>query len=68
LAAAYLFTDWSNANSDMAFRLQPFGGTISAERTFGGYTILAKIKVGNHYGTGDYLPFFQAEISSARCH
>jgi hypothetical protein len=57
---------WSNANPQGAFRLQPFGGTVEAERTFAGYTIPSRIKVGNHYGTADYLPFFQAEIRSAR--
>jgi hypothetical protein len=57
---------WSNANPKKSFRLQPFGGTIEADATFEGYTIPSKIRVGNHYGTTDYLPFFQAEIASAR--
>jgi hypothetical protein len=57
---------WSNANPDRAFRLQPFGGTIEASRAFEGYTIPSKVRVGNHHGTNHYLPFFQAEISSAR--
>jgi hypothetical protein len=59
---------WSNANPEKVFRLQPFGGTIEADATFEGYTIPSKISIGNHYGTGDYLPFFQAEIGSARYH
>jgi hypothetical protein len=57
---------WSNANPDNKFRLQPFGGTVDAEDTFEGYTIPVKLRIGNHYGTDDYLPFFQAEISHAR--
>jgi hypothetical protein len=57
---------WSNANPDKTFRLQPFGGTIEAEGTFDGYTIPVRLRVGNHYGTEDYVPFFQAEISHAR--
>ncbi len=57
---------WSNANPQKVFRLQPFGGTIKAERSFEGYTIPSLVHVGNHYGTDDYLPFFQAEIVSAR--
>ncbi|HEY0112978.1 MAG TPA: DUF6544 family protein [Allosphingosinicella sp.] len=57
---------WSNANPEGSFRLQPFGGTVEGEATFGGYTIPGRLKVGNHYGTGDYLPFFQAEIVRAR--
>jgi hypothetical protein len=56
---------WSNANPEQAFRLQPFGGSVEAEATFGGFTIPAVLKVGNHFGTGDYFPFFQAEILSA---
>ncbi len=57
---------WSNANADKVFRLQPFGGTILSERSFGGFTIPAQVALGNLYGTSDYLPFFQAEIVSAR--
>lgn len=56
---------WSNANSDQVFRLQPFGGRVEAEATFGGFTIPSQLKVGNHYRTDDYLPFFQAAITSA---
>jgi hypothetical protein len=57
---------WSNANQEKVFRFQPFGGRIEADATFEGYTIPSKLSVGNHYGTNDYLPFFQAEISNAR--
>jgi hypothetical protein len=57
---------WSNANPDKVFRLQPFGGTIHGEATFDGYTIPSVLHVGNHYGTKDYLPFFQARITAAR--
>jgi hypothetical protein len=56
---------WSNANPDQTFRVQPFGGTIEGEASFEGYTIPAVLKVGNHYGTPDYLPFFQATITRA---
>jgi hypothetical protein len=57
---------WSNANPEQQFRLQPFGGTMSAEATFQGLTIPTSISVGNHYGTEAYLPFFQARITRAR--
>ena len=57
---------WSNANRDKSFRLQPFGGMVKAERRFGGFTIPSQVSIGNHYGTPDFLPFFQAEITSAR--
>jgi hypothetical protein len=56
---------WSNANSAKVFRLQPFGGTMLAEASFQGFTIPAEVAVGNHYGTEDYLPFFQARITKA---
>jgi hypothetical protein len=57
---------WSNANADKTFRLQPFGGKMTAEGTFQGFTIPTEVSVGNHYGTDDYLPFFQARITKAR--
>ena len=56
---------WSNANPDTQFRLQPFGGTMHGDKRFSGFTIPARLQVGNHYGTGDFLPFFQAEIIHA---
>ncbi len=57
---------WSNVNAERQFRLQPFGGTVTGEATFQGLTIPTELEVGNHYGTGDYLPFFQAKVSKAR--
>jgi hypothetical protein len=56
---------WSNANSAGIFQLQPFGGRVSAERSFGGYTIPSELEVGNHFGTRAYLPFFRARITNA---
>jgi hypothetical protein len=57
---------WSDVNPEKKFRLQPFGGTFDAEATFGGFTIPSQMKVGNHFGTDEYLPFFQARITSAK--
>jgi hypothetical protein len=56
---------WSDANADKTFRLQPFGGSMEAETSFQGFTIPSLVKVGNHFGTDDYLPFFQAQITRA---
>jgi hypothetical protein len=56
---------WSNANPDKIFRLQPFGGTVIAERRFGGFTIPSEVAMGNHFGTPDYFSFFQARITGA---
>lgn len=53
---------WSDVNSEAKFKLQPFGGTVEQEKTFAGYTIPAKVRIGNHFGTEEYLPFFQAEL------
>jgi hypothetical protein len=36
------------------------------ERTFAGHTIPSKVRMGNHFGTEDYLPFFQAELVDVR--
>lgn len=56
---------WSDANPQKIFQYQPFGGTVEAEATFGGFTIPSVVHVGNHYGTDDYLAFFNARIISA---
>ena len=53
---------WSDVNPATRFQLQPFGGTVEGEATFGGFTIPSKVSIGNHFGTPNYLPFFQAEL------
>jgi hypothetical protein len=55
---------WSDANPERVFRWQPFGATIEAVGSFGGYTVPTRIRGGNHFGTGDYFPFFQAEVTA----
>lgn len=57
---------WSDVNPDKTYRLQPFGGTLEAEATFLGFTIPSVVRVGNHFGTPGYFPFFQATITDAR--
>lgn len=37
---------WSNANPEHVFREQAFGGTVTATRRFGDYTLPAEIEVG----------------------
>lgn len=56
---------WSDANPHRLFQFQPFGGTVAAEASFDGFTIPSLVQVGNHYGTEDYFPFFQARILAA---
>lgn len=56
---------WSDANPQKVFQLQPFGGTMEKEETFGGFTIPSVVHVGNHHGTDDYFPFFTARVLKA---
>ncbi len=56
---------WSDANPEKTYRLQPFGGRVLAEKTFGGYTIPSQLEVGNHFGTDDFFAFFMATINNA---
>jgi hypothetical protein len=57
---------WSNANPERVWQWQPFGGTIEAIGTFGGYRVPARLSAGNHFGTDAYFPFFEAEIADVR--
>jgi len=45
---------WVNQTEDGSFRYIPYGASLGEERTFGGYTIPSKIKVGWWYGTERY--------------
>lgn len=55
---------WSNANPAKTFQMQPFGGYVQGEATFGGFTIPSHIEVGNNFGTDAYFPFFIATLNS----
>lgn len=57
---------WSNANPEQVYQFQPFGGSVEAEATFGGFTIPSVVHVGNFYGTDDYFAFFNARITQAK--
>jgi hypothetical protein len=57
---------WSDANADRRYRLQPFGGRVLESRRFGGFTLPARVELGNLWGTPDVAPFFRAEVLSAR--
>jgi hypothetical protein len=56
---------WSDANPDKAYRLQPFGGTVLESAAIDGFTLPVRVEMGNHFGTADYAPFFQARITAA---
>jgi len=58
-----VFPRWTNANADKAYRVQPFGGTLSEFRTFGGYQLPTHVEAGNGFGTPEYFPFFIADVT-----
>lgn len=57
---------WSNANPDNTYRVQPFGGFLSAFREFDGYLLPTRIEGGNFIGTEDYFPFYRAVVKTIR--
>lgn len=57
---------WSNENPEKVFREQPFGGDLSDFRDFGDYRLPTKVEGGNHIGTDDYFPFFNARVTAIR--
>lgn len=57
---------WSDANPDKEYRLQPFGGYLSEFRDFDGYNLPTRVEGGNFIGTGDYFPFYKAQIDEIR--
>lgn len=61
-----LIQRWSNANPQQQFRFQPFGGTLSNFRDFGGTCLPTTVEGGNHFGTDDYFPFYKAAVTSVR--
>lgn len=55
---------WSNVNPQKEWRVQPFGGSLSEFRRFGGFTLPTRVEGGNHFGTEDYFPFFRARVEA----
>jgi hypothetical protein len=58
---------WGNPNSP-EFRYVPCGGFIDEERTFQGYTIPSRLRVGWHFGSPRFAQegeFFRATIDTA---
>ena len=56
---------WGDLTEDKSFRYLPYGGTVSAERTFGGYTIPSKMAIGWWYGTERYLEVIRLNLEWA---
>lgn len=57
------FERWSNANPEKAYRLQPFGGYLSAFQEFAGFRLPTHVEAGNHFGTERYFPFFLVNVT-----
>ncbi len=60
---------WGNPDGG-DYKMLTFGGTMEDEKTFGGYTIPTRMRVGWHYGTDSLEKgeFFRAEITHAEFH
>ena len=56
---------WGDRTEDGSFAYIPFGGDLSEERTFEGYTIPTTISGGWWYGKARYFEFFRASVKSA---
>jgi hypothetical protein len=61
-----LIQRWSNENPEKVFRLQPFGGQLSAFQDFSGYRLPTRVEGGNHFGEQAYFPFFKARVTAIR--
>lgn len=60
------FQRWSDANPEKVHRLQPFGAVMSDFREVEGYRLPFRVEAGNMFGTGDYFPFFLADVTAIR--
>jgi hypothetical protein len=59
-------TRWSDANERHRFMWQSFGGIVTAEATFDGFTIPSAVEVGNNLRAPGYFPFFITTVDRAR--
>lgn len=57
------FDRWSNANPEKVYRLQAFGGYLSAFREFAGFRLPTHVEAGNFFGTDRYFPFFVVDVT-----
>ena len=60
------FPRWTDANPEKVHRLQPFGGYLSEFRSFDGFMLPTHVEARNQFGTGEYFPFFIADVHDVR--
>lgn len=56
---------WGDKTIDGSYGYAPFGGEMTAERKFGGYTIPSELGAGWWFGTDHYFEFFRVKIEEA---
>ena len=55
---------WGNLTPDGSYQFIPYGGVMEEERTFGGYTIPTRLRVGWWYGTERYFEVIELQVDS----
>jgi hypothetical protein len=65
---SFVFDRWGDPDSTGLWAWHPFGGEITAQRTFGGLTIPSSGRLGWHFGTGRWPSgeFFRYQITQLR--
>lgn len=58
----FVLPRWGDVTDDGSFRYIPYGGTATAERTIGGYTVPTRLAGGWWYGTEQYLEVIRLEV------
>jgi hypothetical protein len=56
---------WGDPDDSGHFRAAPFGASVTATATFDGHTIPSRVAAGWGYGTPNFSPFFEAEVTQA---
>lgn len=59
-----VFPRWSDANPEKKYRLQMFGGYLSAFKEVQGYRVPTHVEAGNFFGSDAYFPFFIADVNA----
>lgn len=65
LPVAVAMMRWGDPDGDGVFGEVPFGAELSGPRAFDGHTIPTRIRAGWGFGTDDFAPFMEAEVTEA---